>query len=119
MGSFCYLENDVKTKEYIKLTVNHFKYKNNESIITLDNEIQLKEIQDHCNNSNGWDKCKLETEWVMENGKKFRYYLNSIKIASMYMIIEGLDIDKLSDEEFDKIRNKINGSSKLLDYIFV
>ena len=117
MSNFCYIENDSKTKEYVKLTIEALK--SNKSLLTTDNLIQAHEIERHCECNSDWDKNKLMCEWVINNGKGFRSYLNTIKLLSLFIMVENIDIDNLDLKQFEELRNKINGHGNLLDCIFI
>ena len=117
MSGFCHIENDEKTKHYVKLTIEALKDK--KSLLTIDNIIQAHEMDRHCSCSQDWDKNKLVCDWVSSNAKPFRIYLNTIKLISLFIIVEDIDIHSLDSKEFENIREKINKQETLLDCIFI
>lgn len=117
MKGFCFLNNDNKTKDYIKLTVDALKQ--NKNLITVDNQIQAKELQIHCSRSDDWDKEKLMYDWITKNAEAFRIYLNTIKIISLVLICENKDADMIDRCELEALCEKINSNNKLLENIYV
>jgi len=73
MSSFCKLEKDEKTYKILKLYYDD--YKNNQIVGNEDNRIQCEEMEIH-NRRQGKDDT---FNWIVDNAKKYRKYLNTIK----------------------------------------
>jgi hypothetical protein len=122
--SFCILEKDEKTFDYFKKYVG-FLEENERTCLTLDNEIQSEEIQDHLRRegfgNNGGDPGKKDeiSRWIKENARPFRDYLNSIKIAYVVWKCMGKDWKDITWEEFVVLEDRLNQLKyKCLDTIF-
>lgn len=74
--NFSHLEKDEKTYKILIIYTNDFKIKKDISID--DNKIQCEEMKAH-NNSCGRNECE---EWIKQNAKKYRAYLNAIKVLA-------------------------------------
>lgn len=120
---FCILEKDEKTFDYFKKYVS-FLEKSDSTCLSLDNEIQSEEIQDHLRREgfggNG-DPGKKEviSRWIKENARPFRDYLNSIKLAYVVWKCMGKNWEDITWEEFSRLEDRINQLKyKCLDTIF-
>jgi hypothetical protein len=123
MNKFCYLESDDKTYQYINVYYTVIKDNNYNTIFNLDNEIQKIEIENHCKRCNISEENKnVEIlNWIDNNGKNFRIYLNTIKIAAFLFYFENskkniTDINSEDLKTFIKRFNEIK--EKLIDTLF-
>ena len=86
---FCYLEKDDKTYKYVLRYVK-FIEEHRETILGLDNQVQVEEILLHMDDkkiakTNIDDTNEEMACWIKKNSKPFRNYLNSIKVAAMIL----------------------------------
>ena len=116
--SFCFLETDRKTYDYVRRYFVSIKQGN--TTYPLDLAIQSEEILLHLE-KNGFalDDQNAISEWIEENSANFRSYLNSLKMIAMF-----LHLQKCNDEDefrslFPSIVNEWN-TRKLhqVDYLF-
>ena len=118
---FCILEKDKKTFEYFKKYVTFLEEEKNTCLI-LDNEIQSEEIQEHLRRTgSGIDGRKKEviSQWIKENARPFRDYLNSIKLAYVVWKCMGKNWEDITWDEFVVIEERLNSLKyKCLDTIF-
>ena len=120
---FCILEKDKKTFEYFKKYVEFLESKGNTCLI-LDNKIQSEEIREHLRRTgieNGVDGRKKEviSQWIHENARPFRDYLNSIKLAYVVWKCMGKEWSEITWGEFVKIEERLNALKySCLDTIF-
>jgi hypothetical protein len=77
--TFCKLEKDKKTFEYVKQYLLWYS-QNHDNFLELDSQIQLLEIKNHLENNNYDDRTTEMLDWIKQNSEKFRIYLNTIKI---------------------------------------
>jgi hypothetical protein len=111
---FCYLEEDYKTLEYLKLY-----FQENTNLLSIDNKIQVKEIQQHLQTHCNYKKDYEIDNWIKENGKKFRDYLNTIKLIYFSCKILDLKFEDLTWEKFCNLERKVNSCKEnILDKIF-
>lgn len=105
---FCVLEDDTKTFEYANRYAECFE--KNESCLDLDNSIQADEIATHMwvNRIPPGDQG-AKVRWIMEHGKEFRQYLNTIKLIYVVWTASGRSWGEMSFEEFRRIERRING----------
>lgn len=105
---FCTLESDEKTFEYANRYAECFE--RGASCLELDNSIQADEIAAHMwvNHIPQSDQG-AKIRWIMEHGKEFRQYLNTIKLIYVVWTASGRSWSELSFEEFQKIEQRING----------
>jgi hypothetical protein len=81
---FCFLEKDKKTFSYVMRFVDFIENNKTKNIISLGNKIQREEIEEHLKRNNIKENAVAEEiKWVEKNGKGFRIYLNTIKIAAL------------------------------------
>jgi hypothetical protein len=90
---FSYIEKDLKTYNYIKEFIDFFEKKESEDIISLENDIQSREIKTHLylNKIPDWDKNKQNKEkilWSDKYGEDFRHYLNAMKIIALVFVLK-------------------------------
>lgn len=120
---FCILEQDKKTFEYFKLYVEFLEKENNTCLI-LDNKIQSDEIREHLRRSGrdiilGREKKDIISQWIKENARPFRDYLNSIKLVYVVWTCMGKAWKDITWEEFVSIGERLNAlKHKCLDTIF-
>lgn len=115
--SFCILEKDQKTFFYFKTYFEWLDYKN-ESCYKLDNIIQYEEIKNHLI-KNGYSENDISeaNKWIEQNGKKFRDYLNTIKM--IYICNKFTDKNDITWEDFCRMSDILNSmKEKCLDTIF-
>lgn len=79
--TFCNLEKDEKTFDYVKEYILWFAQHNNKGFLNLDTNLQLHEIQHHLELNPNDDKNKEILSWISRYSKEFRIYLNTIKIV--------------------------------------
>lgn len=113
---FCKLEHDQKTFLYFKKYIEELTLKDS---VKIDNEIQAKEIEKHCQNNHiPLDNCEEITKWIDSNAEGFRNYLNSIKLIYTVWHCMGHDWEVITWEEFCQIEDKINEiKTQVLDKI--
>lgn len=113
----CKIEHDEKTFNYFKEYLQFLENYNSTSLI-LDNRIQYKEILIHLER-NGFNKNSDDEvfNWIKNNGKKFRLYLDTLKI--IYIIWKCLDknLEDLNWNDFSKLTDKINSLAEKCDAI--
>jgi hypothetical protein len=120
---FSILEKDRKTFEYFKKYVEFLELEENTCLI-LDNKIQSEEIQEHLRrtgHNSGMDGRKKEiiSQWIRENARPFRDYLNSIKLVYVVWKCMGKEWSEITWEEFVEIEERLNSLKyKCLDTIF-
>jgi hypothetical protein len=117
--SFCLLESDQKTFEYFKNYVEYLE-KHSGSCFDLDNQIQAKEIKRHLViNGIASDNANEKIDWIRRNGKPFREYLNTIKLAYVVWKCSGKEWETIRWEDFINITKQINELKMVcLDTIF-
>lgn len=117
--SFCLLESDRKTFEYFKKYV-EFLDKHEGSCLDLDNAIQAAEIRRHLLlNGLSPDDVNEKINWIRQNGKPFRDYLNTIKLAYVVWKCSGKEWGDMRWEDFVRITGQINQLKLVcLDTIF-
>lgn len=105
---FCVLENDRKTFEYANRYAECFA--NQRSCMELDNAIQADELAAHMwiNHIPQEDQA-AKVQWIVEHGREFRQYLNTIKLIYVVWTASGRSWDEMSFEEFQQIEQRING----------
>ncbi|MFA5617492.1 MAG: hypothetical protein WDK95_11650 [Syntrophorhabdaceae bacterium] len=113
---FCYLEHDQKTFEYLKT---YFEKKDID-LGKVDIKIQEQEIKDHLKR-NG--KCESDNreicDWIDNNAKNFRQYLNTIKIIFLVCKISGFELKDVTWEVFCRLEDKVNNlKDNVLEKIF-
>jgi len=116
---FCVLEKDRKTFHYFKQYV-QFLESEHKTCLIVDNEIQAQEIRNHLA-SNGFssDNHQEGINWIKNNGKAFRDYLNSIKIVYLIWKCMGNRWTDITWEEFLELEEKVNSLKPVcLDTIF-
>jgi hypothetical protein len=75
----------------------------------LDNVIQASEIKQHLEANRIADSDQnAKIQWIMEHGKDFRQYLNTIKLVYVVWTASGRSWDEMTFEEFRKIEKRIN-----------
>ncbi len=120
---FCELEPDQKTFEYIQYYLHYYQDNQDCDFLLLDKEIQMNELQWHLDSrhlSNYEAKTKEALDWIRENAKPFRSYLNTIKMVFVVWHCMGNEWKDITWEEFCKIRNRMNDIKNVcLDTIFV
>lgn len=102
---FCYLDNNEKNFTYVQA---YFECANNcQKFLSKDLEIQKKEIIEHLKR-NGYseDEISEQNSWVSNNAKKFREYLNTIKMIFCVLYCTGKN--NISWEEFLCISQNFN-----------
>ncbi len=117
--AFCILENDYKTFEYFKKYV-EFLEKGDNDCLVLDNALQADEIRAHLMR-NGFSDTDFEEKinWVNKNGKPFRDFLNTLKLAYVVWKGMGKKWEDITCEDFAKIEETLNTvKTKCLDTIF-
>lgn len=116
---FCVLEEkDKKNYEYFMSYLKSIR--NKSELQAIDNRLQLKEIQEHVCRCNADDPNCASIKWIEENGKKFRNYLNTLKIVGILYHLTGgkEDIYSITFEEFKILEGKLNQFKDCLDTIF-
>lgn len=117
---FCRLENDEKTFLYLKEYVSFLENTTSIALI-LDNQIQYKEIMNHLyvNNKSIDDQTEIDC-WIQSNAKKFREYLNTIKLVYVvWKCSHDNDWQNITYTDFVDIEKKLNClKSNCLDTIF-
>lgn len=117
--SFCLLENDQKTFEYFQKYVQLLD-RHEETCLQIDNEIQAVEISAHLR-INGYSENDIseKIKWIQKNGKPFRDYLNTLKLAYVVWKCCGKEWKDITFEDFQRIRDRINTLKTVcLDAIF-
>jgi hypothetical protein len=104
---FCVLENDRKTFEYANRYAECFA--EGRSCMELDNAIQADEVSAHMwTNQIPPANQEEKIRWVLEHGREFRQYLNTIKLIYVVWTASGRSWDEMTFEEFQKIEHRIN-----------
>jgi len=105
---FCHLEKDQKTFRLILMYLEHFKY-NSGSCLKLDNTIQWEEIKHHLYiNGMTEDNQQEIHKWIAEHSQSFRSYLNTVKIAAMVLLSQGMTKETLSWECYCDMEDQLN-----------
>ncbi len=129
---FSNLDPDNKTysylKEYLDFLSRSGNYANKKSgnILSVDNEIQSREIRDHLTRHNidpdrdTPEKNNEVEKWIKENAKPFRMYLSSIKILASYSYTKGFIYSAtLNFDDFQALCRDFNYLKDILiDHIF-
>jgi len=127
MISFSFLETDIKTFNYVQRYLEYIEKNNNDSILKLDNLLQIEEIEKHLelNNIQGKKERNLESiNWIKKYGEKFRIYLNSIKLITLIFLEKrnnckkNCERNKITFEVFCDIVKVIDSNSELISDIF-
>ena len=106
--SFCLLDSDQKTFEYFKKYVEYLETHEG-SCFDLDNEIQAGEIRNHLlRNGFALTDVNEKISWIRQNGKPFRDYLNSIKLAYIVWKCNGKDWKDIDWDAFKDLSERIN-----------
>ncbi|MDA3809143.1 MAG: hypothetical protein PF518_02320 [Spirochaetaceae bacterium] len=113
------MEKNKKTFDLVQKYIVHLE-KNNHSCIYLDNNIEMDEIKnwlkgisadDHDNNA--------IANWIKQNGKSFRNYLNTIKLVYLIWFCSGHQSCQMSWEDFCTIGDNLNNiKNTCLDSIY-
>lgn len=121
--SFCYLDDDHKTIELLKMYHNKLNNCCEDDQITiinsLDNEIQSREIHDHlwCNCIQEHSRLEAQIDWIKNHAKPFRSYLNSIKVLYLSLKVKQINIHEMTHDDFMKVKNEINKNKGILELI--
>jgi hypothetical protein len=96
--TFCFLEKDQKTFDYVKKYYSLIKA--GDSTIQLDSCIQKSEIERNLElKSCDIEDQKAITDWINENSSGFRAYINSIKMLALFIyFIERSAVSKKQEE---------------------
>jgi hypothetical protein len=106
--TFCELEKDEKTFNYIsKYIIWYNTQLNSKDFLQLDSRIQADEIKHHLENNNYDDKNYEILQWIKSYSKKFRIYLNTIKIVFTIWYCSG-HTELMSWDEFCSIVDRID-----------
>lgn len=122
MIGFSLLEKDEKTYIYVKRYLSYLKNKKG-SLLKLQNDFQIEEIQIHLKNHNikGEEESNIESiTWIKHHGDKFRIYLNSLKILAL-MALDckcSCNKDDFSYVDFCKSVDIICNNRELVEDIF-
>jgi len=81
MMTFCKLEKDGKTYEYVKKYIIWYMHHQDKDFFELDAQVQAEELKKHLENNNFENKNQEILEWIKKYSEKFRMYLNTIKIV--------------------------------------
>lgn len=86
-------------------------------IVKLDNIIQKNEIENHLKNNGFNDENNNEKiNWIKNNGKLFREYLNTIKVAALIWYV-AKPKEELTWEKFCTLEDRLNNNKCCLDMI--
>lgn len=111
---FCALELDEKgfnlILEYIE------KCKMQEDFFRLDAKIQLREIEAHVYRH--WMDKNADLHWIEEHAKKFRRYLNSIKVLWAAHVLEHGNDSKFDHAEYCRLVKNWPNVKEVLEDIF-
>jgi len=105
---FAVLEKNKKTFLLVQKYINHLT-ENSCSCINLDNHIQMEEIRLWLEKISADDRDnRAVSEWIRQNGKSFRDYLNTIKLIYTIWFCSRDHSRPLSWEEFCAIGDNLN-----------
>ncbi len=96
---FCYLETDQKTIELIRIFYNVIV--NRENSIEIENRLQLNEIWEHIFRNSSHTQNFSSQEWVSCYAQSFRSYLNTLKVASLFIYMRWQMNKECSDIPID------------------
>ncbi len=105
---FSMMVKDKKTFELLKKYIIFLEYSKKECI-SLDNKIEHDEICDYMlsNGYNNHDNIEI-IDWIKNNGKSFRDYLNTIKLIYIIWHCNDTCFDSISWEEFCVLSDRLN-----------
>ena len=86
--NFCRLEKDNKTYKILSVYLEDFQ--SGQSLYSEDNKLQICEILEH----NKLNRCDDPEEWIIKYGKKYRNYLNAIKIIAVIFYSTKFELNK-------------------------
>lgn len=104
--NFQHLNVDKRTFHILLLYIDYLS-NHGRSCFELDNLVQVAEMEKYLESSEGSSK-ELLLQWIKKHGGDFRAYLNSIKIAALILISQGINQDSLSFEKFSQTCCQLN-----------
>ena len=114
---FCVLEHDLKTYGLFRQYIECFE--NGGSTLDIDNKIQAEELAAHLRR-NGYESTDTQEKlnWIANNGKPFREYLNTVKLIYLMCKVTDIDVHRVSPEDFVRLEEKLNGMRHCLISMF-
>ena len=116
---FSVLEKNNKTYQLVQKYIMYLR-ENNCSCINLDNHIEMDEIKNWLKEISADDHDNSAiSEWIRNNGKSFRDYLNTVKLIYLIWFCHTDRGDTISWEDFCAIGDNLNNiKNTCLDSIY-
>ncbi|MBI9100056.1 MAG: hypothetical protein JEY91_16360 [Spirochaetaceae bacterium] len=116
---FSVMEKNRKTYQLVQKYIDHLS-ENNCSCTNLDNHIEMDEIKKWLKEISADDHDNAAiAEWIKNNGKSFRTYLNTVKLIYMIWFCTTDRRETISWEDFCSIGDNLNNiKNTCLDSIY-
>lgn len=116
---FSVMEKNRKTFELVRRYIVYLK-ENNCTCTSLDNHIEMVEIKNWLKKVSAEDHDnEAIANWIRDNGKSFRDYLNTVKLIYLIWFCTGSHKETISWEDFCKIGDNLNNiKNTCLDSIY-
>ena len=116
---FTVMEKNKKTYELVQKYINHLQ-ENNCSFTDLDNHIEMDEIKNWLKEISADDHDNIAiANWIKNNGKSFRDYLNTVKLIYLVWFCTYDHRVNISWEDFCSIGDNLNNmKNTCLDSIY-
>lgn len=114
----CKLEKDGKSFMYVKMYMEMCEEDKIKELFSVENKLQIKEIEDHCKNNGISDVNREALIWINNWAEGYRIYLSSLKMVVFILKCAGRRAKDITWEEFCEIEDKVNNMHYFLNSIF-